>query len=439
MGGIALAGLYLAILFTPLGLAGLQDKPARPLWDDLAAGFGMLAFTIILAEFLLSGRFRSVSGHVGLDVTMRFHRLLARTCLLLAILHPFLYSLPFSYPLPYDPTRQLTLAQPGVSLATGVVAWVLLPAFVLVSISKSAVFKTYEGWRLGHGLGAALIAGFTWHHAVFSGRYSQDPVLAAIWTLFLALALASLAFVYLGRPVLQARRPWRVSGITRAAERTWNVVIKPEGHGGLPFKAGQFVWLNIGHSPFSLHENPFSIASAPSPGGAMRFVIKELGDFTSTVGSIPVGTPAYIDGPHGHLTPALRDAPGLALIAGGVGIAPMLGILRDLEARGDSRPVVLIYGNRTADQIVDGDVLLDMSRRNAVDVVHVLAEPGPDWQGDSGVIDEALLARYLGHAEQLQWLYVLCGPPAMLEAVEQILLDRGVPRSNILSERFSYD
>jgi len=439
MGGFALAGLYLVILFTPLGLAAFQDKPARPFADDLASGFGMLAFSIILAEFLLSGRFRAVSGRVGLDVTMQFHRLLARTCLALVVIHPFLYTLPFAFPLPYDPTRQLTLTEPGFSLVTGVLAFVLLPAFIAISLNKTAVFKTYEGWRFVHGAGAALIAGFCWHHAVHSGRYSDDPVLTAVWTVFLLLALASLGFVYFGRPLMQSRRPWTVVEITPAADQTWNLVIEPDGHEGMGFKAGQFVWLNVGHSPFSLSENPFSIASGPKNKKALRFVIKELGDFTSTLGSIPAGTPAYLDGPHGHLTLEGHAAPGLALIAGGVGIAPMLSILQDLENKQDERPVLLIYGNRTATQIVDGDELLERSRRTNVDIVQVVGEPEPGWQGETGTIDKAMLMKYLGSPEHRDWLFVLCGPAPMLETVERTLLDQGVPAKNILSERFNYD
>jgi len=439
MGGLALAGLYLAILFAPLGIAAFQDKPARPFLDELASGLGMLAFSVILAEFLLSGRFRLISGHVGLDVTMQFHRLLARTCLALVVIHPFLYTLPFAFPLPYDPTRQLTLTEPGLSLVTGVLAFVLLPGFVAISLNKTAVFKTYEGWRFVHGVGAALIAGFCWHHAVHSGRYSEDPILTAVWTVFLGLALASLGFVYVGRPLMQSKRPWRVSEVTPAADRTWNLVIEPEGHDGMDFKAGQFLWLNVGHSPYSLNENPFSIASGPSSPKTMRLVIKELGDFTSTLGSIPTGTQVFVDGPHGHLTLEGHAAPGIALIAGGVGIAPMLSLLQDLEARRDERPVLLIYGNRTAAQIVDGDELLERSRRTNVDIVQVVSEPEPDWTGETGVIDKMLLEKHLGRPEHRDWLFVLCGPPPMLEGVERALLELGVPAKNILSERFSYD
>jgi hypothetical protein len=50
---------------------------------------------------------------------------------------------------------------------------------------------------LSHGLGTALIAGFSAHHTLCVGTYSDGTCLAAFWILLTGLALASLALVYL--------------------------------------------------------------------------------------------------------------------------------------------------------------------------------------------------------------------------------------------------
>ena len=55
------------------------------------------------------------------------------------------------------------------------------------------------------------------------------------------------------------------------------------------------------------------------------------------------------------------------------------------------------------------------------------------------MIDAALLRRHFGDPARRGWLYILCGPPAMLVSVEQALRALGVPSSRILSERFVYD
>ncbi len=439
MSGFWLAILYLGVVLTPLTLAIVSGRPPRPIMDELASGAGMLAFAILLAEFLLSGRFRVISGGVGMDVTMRFHQLLARTALVLALVHPFLYVSPFAPQMPFDTTRSLTLIEPGSVLVTGAIAWVFLPAFVLISIARVKLFKTYEVWRWGHGLGAALIAGFAWHHTVHVGRYAEDPVLKAVWTGLLIIALLSLASVYLIRPLKRMFRPWKVATVTKAADRTWEVILKPDGHPGLDYRAGQFAWINIGNSPFSISENPFSIASAPSEQNQLRFVIKELGDFTSTLGSIAPGTPAYVDGPYGNLMIDRFEATGVGLIAGGVGVAPMLSILREMAASGDDRPFKLIYGNRHEGQVASGGELEALSAEAGKDVIHVFQEPSASWSGETGLIDRALIRRHFGDEAHRGWIYVLCGPSAMMTVVEETLIELGVPPGQILSERFSYD
>ncbi len=439
MPGIALVLLYLVVAAAPLALAAASLRPPRPVMDEIAAAAGLVAYAILLMEFVLSGRFRSISGRVGLDVTMRFHQLLARSALALALVHPFLYTLPFARPLPYDPTRQLTLTFEAEGLVAGVLAFVLLPAFVALSIGRDRISWTYETWRLLHGLGAVAIAVLVHVHALHAGRYSQDPWLSGLWSVLLAASLASLAYVYAVKPLVRLRRPWRVSGVTSLADRTWELRLTPDGHDGLRYKAGQFVWVGLSGRVFTLNENPFSIASAPGDGPDLRFVIKELGDFTATLGEVPPGARALLDGPHGHLTIDGRREPGIAFIAGGVGIAPMLGLLRQLELDGDARPTVLVYGNRIAGQIACGDDLARMRRVHRTRIVQVLSEPPDDWNGETGLIDAALVRRLFGEPRHRDWLYVLCGPPAMMETVEDALIDLGVAPSQILSERFRYD
>jgi predicted ferric reductase len=431
--------LYLAVVLLPLALAWLRVSPPRSLVDELASGAGLLAFAIILVEFVLSGRFRSVSGRIGMDVTMRFHQLLARTALALALLHPFLYQAPFAAQRPWDPTRQLTLTGDIAALGSGLFAWVLLPTFILFAIGRDQLSWKYETWRLMHGLGAMLIAGLVLHHTLNAGRYSQDPALAGVWIAMALIALASMLFVYLVRPLTQLRRPWTVVSVRPLALKTWQLTLEPQGHDGLQYEAGQFAWINIGNSPFSLNENPFSISSAPSSGGTIEFVIKELGDFTKTIGRIEPGTKAHIDGPHGNLVVSRHAEPGIALIAGGVGIAPMLGILRQLHVDGDQRPTVLLYGNRVKEQIVCPEELDSLAREHGTRLVHVLSEPPENWTGYSGLVDPAVIREVFHSPEMREWLYVLCGPPVMMDVVEETLIELGVPARQIRSERFRYD
>lgn len=63
------------------------------------------------------------------------------------------------------------------------------------------------------------------------------------------------------------------------------------------------------------------------------------------------------------------------LIAGGVGITPMMSMIRTLADRGDRRPVVLIYGSRDWDTITFHEELEALKARLDLTIVHVLSAP----------------------------------------------------------------
>jgi predicted ferric reductase len=141
---------------------------------------------------------------------------------------------------------------------------------------------------------------------------SGPAQLAAFWAILAGLAVLTLVHAYLLKPLMQRRQPFRVVSNRQIADRSFELVIRPDHAHSFHFRAGQFAWLNLGHSPFSLTEHPFSISSAPADLPDIAFTNKQSGDFTNRIGDIPLGTRALVDGPHGSFV--LPEAPveGLA-------------------------------------------------------------------------------------------------------------------------------
>lgn len=435
---------YVLLTLAPLALAWAQGKPPRPFLDELSSGLALAAFAVLLMEFLLSGRFRSISERIGMDVTMRFHQLLARVAAAFILVHPFLYATPIGLARPDDATHQGHLGLTGAAAYSGIIGWLLLLLLVITAMRRTQIGHSYETWRVTHAVGAVLVAGLIAHHAFAAGRYSGEGPLLWFWILLLALATLTMLVVYLIRPLLRWRRPYEVVAVRPVAAKTWQLEIRPRRGEALRYEAGQFVWLRLGVNPWSPDEHPFSLASAPADSRTLSFIIKAYGDFTSRLGDIAPGTVAYVDGPYGHLTLAQtlrrgRQAEGVALLAGGVGIAPLLGILRQMQASGDRRPVILVYGNRSRAQIVQADELAALAASLNLTVVPVLSEPDAAWTGRRGVLDEALLRELFGFDGAARWCYLLCGPQAMIESCERSLLGLGIPARQIVSERFLYD
>jgi predicted ferric reductase len=434
----ALIVLYIVIGLAPLLLAQIQGLPARNFWREFSSGLVMVGFAMMLVEFLLSGRFRPVSGKAGIDLTMRFHQLAALSILVFVLVHPFLYAVPRLSPNPGDAltTLQRMFSSPG--LRSGVIAWWLLILFVAAAIWRDRLPVRYEIWRASHGIGAALIAALSAHHTLRVGTYSGDPLLAGFWIVLTGVALASLVYVYAVKPLMQRGAPYRVVANDKVADRMWRVVVEPKRGTAFDFSSGQFAWANFGHSPFSLTEHPFSISSAPAARPQIEFTIKESGDFTDRIGDVPVGTTAYLDGPHGAFTLAGRDPRPLVCIAGGVGFAPIIGMLRQLRDEGWPHPVVLIYGNRVATQILFRDEIESIAETIDMKVHLVLSEPPEGWAGTTGELTLDILKRCLEPVDR-EADYFVCGPTPMMDSVERSLTALGIPAARIVSERFKYD
>jgi predicted ferric reductase len=226
---IALIAIYVAVLVAPLVLAYAQGLPQRHWQDELSSGLAMVAFTGVMIEFLLSGRFRAISGQIGIDATMRVHQLMARGFVVFLLVHPFMYATPIlTGSRPWDTTDQASLGLTPTTFITGLIAWVALMVLVAFAIFREQRNGSYEGWRAAHGFIAVMVAGFGAHHTLEAGRYSEHPWLAGFWFALLGIAAATLLWVYLVKPLAKMRHPYAVRSVTPAADKTWALEIAPE-------------------------------------------------------------------------------------------------------------------------------------------------------------------------------------------------------------------
>jgi len=147
----------------------------------------------------------------------------------------------------------------------------------------------------------------------------------------------------------------------------------------------------------------------------------------------------FLDAPYGRFTLDDRPGNGLVLIAGGVGFALVLSLLRELVERGERRPVILIVGNRIAEQIVFEDELLAMAKALDLRIRFALSEPPSGWLGPVGQPEGDTLRALLPPKAPERWLYLVCGPAPVIDAVEEVLERLDMPLEQIVSERFRYD
>jgi predicted ferric reductase len=426
-------GLYAVLALMPLAFAMLAVRqPGRGFWIEFGVGLGFVGLAMLGLQFVVTGRYRFIAAAFGADAKLQFHSqagivayffILGHVVVLLTAHRPY-----FEF---FDPRVNAPRALALVAVL------VLLTLVIVMTLWRKRLGLSYEWWRLTHGVFALLVVLIAVAHAMMVGHYVSVWWKQAIWIAFALGVVALLVDVRLIKPLRARSRPWQVVSVKRETARTWTVEIQPRQHEGIRFKAGQFAWLTFGPSPFSLQQHPFSIASSAERTGTLAFTIKELGDFTNQIGRIQVGSTVFLEGPYGAFTLDDTPTPGHAVvfIVGGIGVTPVMGMLRTLADRGDRRKLLLIYGNSTLEKIAFHDELRELEGRLDLDVVHVLESPPPDWAGEVGyVTDEAMQRAHpqrIGPAE-----YFVCGPKPMMDAAELIVNQWGIPIRDLNSERF---
>ncbi|SDH92649.1 ferredoxin reductase family protein [Lutimaribacter saemankumensis] len=435
---VAVAGLYLAVCLAPLVLAYLQSVAPMVAWGMAAAGLGLVGLAAMTAQFVTSGRFQIISGGLGIDRVMAFHKTAAWWVFLVALIHPVIYIVPTYIADPALAIERLWAYYTLPHYRSGVIALFALGLLVSVAALHRHLPLPYELWRATHIVLALVATGAGLHHALTVGRFSASASLSGFWWVMGALVAGVVLILYGWRWARLHTRQWRLASVTKVADRLWELDIQPvPGTRPLVYRAGQFVWLTEGTRRFPLFDHPFSIADSPARQG-LSLIVKEAGDFTNRIGTLAKGTPIGIDGPYGNFTLKGRGGDAVLLIAGGVGIAPVMGILRDLVARGHSRPVRLAYAAGMPRNFACLDEIGAAASKLDLTTLLLSETDATDWTSEIGLLDRARLSDLLRGLNPKQTVAMICGPGPMVTAVADDLIDLGLPADRIMYERFDY-
>ena len=425
--------VYLLFVLAPLFALLLgATPPARSFWTEFSIAIGYSGLAMMGLQFGLTARFRYVTEPWGEDVIYHFHRQISLIAVALVVAHPIILFI----------ERPELLRLLNSFTAPWRARFAALSTYSLLAIVVMALWRTklklrYETWHVSHAVLAVVAVGAGIVHMVGWSFYLDDPWKRGLWIALTASWIGLFVYVRLVKPLFVLRRPYIVSAVRPERGNTWTLVMQPDGHAGLRFRPGQFGWLTVFGSPFKISAHPFSFSSsAAAADGSVEMAIRELGDFTNEIGKVPVGRRVYIDGPYGAFTTG-HPADMHVLVAGGVGITPMMSIIRTFADRGDKRPIVLLYGSKDWDVITFREELDALQARLDLTVVHVLENPPDGWGGERGFITADVLMRHLP-PPYADHEYFICGPDVMMDAIERALDKLDVPIAKYHSERYSF-
>lgn len=319
-----------------------------------------------------------------------------------------------------------------------VASTIALIAIVVTSLWRLKLRIEYDRWRIIHGLLAMITVSAGFVHMFLAGIYTDVPVLRTVWMVYALVWIGLLAYTRVIKPWYEIRHPYKITRVIPELGDAWTIVLKPDGHSGMRFKPGQFTWLSVRDTPFKKKEHPFSFSSSAENTDTLDLTIKDLGDFSSTIHSLKPGETAYLDGPHGALTmDRYPDMDGFVFIAGGIGVTPLISMLRTMADRNDQRPVQFFYANRDWNSATFRDELAALEKNLNLELIHVLEEPPGNWTGEKGFLSAEILGRHLPDTRnELQ--FFMCGPEPMMDAVEDALQKLRIPARRVRAERFAF-
>ncbi len=148
------------------------------------------------------------------------------------------------------------------------------------------------------------------------------------------------------QPAPMAPRPFRVTRRRRETNDTWTLELEPVSGAPLSVAPGQFTMLYA----FGVGEVPISVSGQAD--GVLVHTVRAVGAVTEAICAAKPGTVLGVRGPLGNAWP-LGEGGDVVVIAGGIGLAPLRGVVYELvRRRGDFGEAALLYGSRTPAELL---------------------------------------------------------------------------------------
>ncbi len=229
-----------------------------------------------------------------------------------------------------------------------------------------------------------------------------------------------------------------VKNIKKETKDVVTISFVPENGEGLVFVAGQFIKVGLFENPNNLSAKPYSISSSPKDK-LLSISAKKVGAFSSALHELIVGDKVEISGAFGRMT--IRDtykSNNLVFIAGGIGIAPLYSMIKDLHERGDTeKQVYLFYSNKTKEDVVFNEQLKDIeSKWQNFHFVNILTQEPHTGSAteESHRFDVGMLKKRMSNISSAN--YFICGTVSFVIEISKTLEDENIPTVQISAELF---
>jgi predicted ferric reductase len=391
---------------------------------------GLESAYLALVQVVLLARIPALERAVGFDRLTRWHRWNGHACIDLVVLHVVFVVWGYALMDRFTIGKEIsTMLGGGVypGMITATVGTGLLIGVVATSYVIARRRLSYEWWYAVHLLAYAGIA-LSWFHEIPTGNeLVLDTTAADYWRSLFAATLAIVVGFRVLLPLARGlRHDLRVTEVREEGPGVVSIRIGGRDLDRLRARAGQFfLWRFLDRRRFWT-SHPFSLSEAPD-GRSLRITVKALGDHSTRLASLAVGTRVLAEGPLGTFTDDARRSGKALLVAGGIGITPVRALLE--TAGGD---VVVVYRALSEADLVLKTELDEIAAGRGATVHYVVG----DHRGDgASLLSPAHLVELVPDVAERD--VYLCGPAGMTAALERTIRAVNVPRRHLHVEKFA--
>lgn len=431
-------------MFLSLLIALLQDYVPDTAQIFFSTTTGTLSYCIMLTLVLISVRPKALEKKLGLTEMYEIHAWMAMALPVTLFVHVWIRWSGLERVMTLNISNTSLLGYIGlISLFLVMITGIFVLSDTIIKKSDKLMDMKQNVYKRNRHLWVhrlAIVSIIAIHFHVYNVIYLRNNVpFRFLTTLYTVIALGW----YVIYKIKIARLPkYEIIEINMPTPDIREIVMKPVNGNRMDYKAGQYGFFRFVDSKVTSEAHPFSFSSAPSAEKeTLTVMIKEDGDFTSSLDLVDEGDKVTIEGPYGNFYPddiAENEDRAMLLLSGGIGVTPNLSVLREEMAKNSDRRIAFVWG-----LAYEADTMyLDEMKKLADDFPNftyhfIYSEEEVDGFPHGFVDDEFIAEEGLeDFYDNASWH--VCGPGPMLEASKKLLDEKNVTKEQAYIEEFAF-
>lgn len=431
-------------MFLSLLIALLQDYVPDTAQIFFSTTTGTLSYCIMLTLVLISVRPKALEKKLGLTEMYEIHAWMAMALPVTLFVHVWIRWSGLERVMTLNISNTSLLGYIGlISLFLVMITGIFVLSDTIIKKSDKLMDMKQNVYKRNRHLWVhrlAIVSIIAIHFHVYNVIYLRNNIpFRFLTTLYTVIALGW----YVIYKIKIARLPkYEIIEINMPTPDIREIVMKPVSGNRMDYKAGQYGFFRFVDSKVTSEAHPFSFSSAPSAEKeTLTVMIKEDGDFTSSLDLVDEGDKVTIEGPYGNFYPddiAENEDRAMLLLSGGIGVTPNLSVLREEMAKNSDRRIAFVWG-----LAYEADTMyLDEMKKLADDFPNftyhfIYSEEEVDGFPHGFVDDEFIAEEGLeDFYDNASWH--VCGPGPMLEASKNLLDEKNVTKEQAYIEEFAF-